>query len=200
MVCGLPACYAGDMNTSLPVPVTGRILLAVTPAAGIEPLLELTAHLAERGTLYVLDGGNTFQGYRLASILRRRSPEYAALLAKVMLARVFTCYQMSALLEEGEFGPVPLLLFDLLATFYDQSVRVADRRRLLNACLARLKRLSTRAPVVIWVPQRSAIPQEALGFLDVVQAAAGQTWAPALARAPEWRQTGLWNEPGQEVG
>jgi len=133
----------------------------------------------------------------LASILRQHSSEYATLLARVMLSRVFTCYQMSALLEGDPFGPAPVLVFDLLATFYDQSVRVADRRRLLNACLARLKRLSTRVPVVIWVKQRSAIPQEAVGFLDVVQAAAGQVWSPAVAHNPAWRQAGLWNEPGR---
>jgi hypothetical protein len=169
----------------------------VTPPAGIEPLLELTACLAERGILYVLDGGNSFQGYRLASIAKRRSSEYASLLSRVMLSRVFTCYQMSTLLEEGDFGAVPILLYDLLATFYDQSVRVTDRRRLLNTCLARLRGLSRRAPVVIWVKQRSAIPQEALGFLDIVRASAEETWAPLAVGAPLWRQAGLWNEPGR---
>jgi hypothetical protein len=185
------------MNTLLPIPVTGRILLMVTPPAGIEPLLELTARLAERGTLYMLDGGNAFQGYRLASILRGRSLEYASMLARVMLSRVFTCYQMSALLSDEAFGPAPVLVLDFLATFYDQSVRAADRRRLLNGCLTRLAQLSRRAPVVLWVKQRSAIPQEALGFLDVVRAAAGQVWSPAPSLAPHWQQAGLWQEPSQ---
>lgn len=188
------------MNTSLPIPAAGRLLLAITPASGIDPLLELTAFLAERGLLYVLDGGNTFQGYRLARIMKRRSSEYASLLANVMLSRVFTCYQMSTLLEEGEFGPVPILVYDLLSTFYDQSVRVADRRRLLNTCLARLKVLGRRTPVVIWARQRSVIPQEALGFVDIVRAAADQVWAPVPNAAPAWRQPGLWNDPGQSGG
>ena len=188
------------MNTSLPIPVAGRILLVVTPPAGIEPLLELMARLTEHGSVYALDGGNAFQGYRLAEIMRRRSPEYAALLARVMLTRVFTCYQMSALLSEEEFGPVPLLVLDFLATFYDQSVRAADRRRLLTGCLARLKRLSQRAPVVIWVRQRSAIPEEALAFLDVVRAAAGQVWSPPLSRAPHWQQANLWPDSSRTSG
>lgn len=169
----------------------------VTPPAGIEPLLELTARLAERGTLYALDGGNAFQGYRLAEILRGRSPEYASLLARVMLSRVFTCYQMAALLADEDFGPVPLLVFDFLATFYDQSVRATDRRRLLNGCLSRLSQLSRRAPVVLWVRQRSAIPEEALPFLDVVRASAGQVWSPRPSTAPLWRQDGLWTEAGR---
>jgi hypothetical protein len=114
-----------------------------------------------------------------------------------MLSRVFTCYQMSALLSEEDFGPAPVLVFDFLATFYDQNVRVADRKRLLSGCLAHLAQLSRRAPVVLWVKQRSAIPQEALAFLDVVRAAAGQVWSPAPARAVRWRQADLWQESGQ---
>jgi hypothetical protein len=186
--------YAGGMNTNLPIPFSGRILLLVTPAAGIEPVFEMVARLVERSPLYILDGGNIFQGYQLARILRRRTPDYAALLAQVLLSRVFTCYQMAALLSESTFVGQPVLMLDFLATFYDQNVRLADRRRLLRLCLAQLKRLSQQAPVAVWVRQRSLVPEEALDFLDEVQAAAGHIWAPVNSPVPAWQQAGLWGE------
>jgi hypothetical protein len=99
-------------------------------------------------------------------------------LRRVMLSRAFTCYQMSTLLEETAFETLPVLALDFLATFYDQGVRAADRLRLLRGCIRRMQVLSRQAPVVIWVRQRSVVPEEALNFLEIVQSAAGQVWYP----------------------
>jgi hypothetical protein len=153
-------------------------MLLITPDSTTGALFEMVARLAIQGPLYVLDGGNTFQGYPLARILRRYTPDIAGVMQHVLLSRAFTCYQMAALCTEEEFAPHPILVLDFLATFYDQGVRVAERRRLLKICLRRLAILSQRVPVVVWVRQRAAIPEEAVGFLDIVQAAAGQTWRP----------------------
>lgn len=167
------------MNTpSLPSPVSGRILLLVSPASTLPDLFDLVARLALQGSVCVFDGGNTFQGYLLARSLRRQVPDPTAPLQRVLLSRVFTCYQMAALLDSESFPAHPILLLDFLATFYDQSVRVAERRRLLRGCLRRLREISRRTPVAIWVQQRQVIPEEALSFLDLVQSAAGQVWYP----------------------
>jgi hypothetical protein len=101
----------------------------------------------------------------------------------VLLSRAFTCYQMAVLCTEETFALHPILALDFLATFYDQSVRSAERRRLLKACLCRLRVLSRSVPVMVWVRQRSTIPEEALDFLEIVKSAAGQIWRsdpPAL--------------------
>lgn len=187
------------MNT-LPALISGRILLLVTPYSGMEPLLELVARVAVQNPIYVLDGGNTFQGYRLAQIIRRQTADYEAALSRVMLSRAFTCYQMAAVLAEGAFEPHPLLVLDFLATFYDQSVRAAERRRLLRVCITHLKRLSRKAPIAIWVRQRSAVPEEALEFLNILEAAAGQVWMPERLPAPSWQQSALWENPTQFPG
>jgi hypothetical protein len=167
------------MNTpTLPSPVFGQVLLLVAPDTMLESLFEMVARLALQGPLYVLDAGNSFQGYPLARALRRQGADIAAPLQQTLLARVFTCYQLAALLEESAFKPQPILLLDFLSTFYDQGVRLADRKRLLHGCLRQLQAISRRAPVVVWVRQRAAIPKEALGFLETVQRAAGQVWSP----------------------
>lgn len=163
---------------TLPSPTCGRPLLLVSPEATLPTLFDLVARMALQGPLYVLDGGNTFQGYPLARALRRRGADIAGPLRRVLLSRAFTCYQMSALLEETAFEVQPVLVLDFLATFYDQGVRIADRRRLLRDCIHRLQALGRQSPVVIWVRQRSVVPEEALGFLNIVQNAAGQVWYP----------------------
>jgi hypothetical protein len=92
---------------------------------------------------------------------------------------------MHTLLSEGDFAARPVLVLDFLATFYDQGVRVADRRRLLRESLARLSHLSRKVPVAVWVRQCSVIPEEGLGFLSLVRGAAGQVWVPdSLPVAP----------------
>jgi len=71
-------------------------------------------------------------------------------LAHITLARAFTCYQMLTLLSETPAIPhQPTLALDLLATFYDESVPAAEALRLLERCLADLRRLSAQAPMVV---------------------------------------------------
>src|SRR5512146_145933 len=75
--------------------VPHSISVLIAPAEAAWPLFERVAQLALQGPLLVLDGGNTFQGYALARALYRRSPAAAACaLQRVLLSRVFTCYQM----------------------------------------------------------------------------------------------------------
>ena len=107
-------------------------MLLVSPVSLLDTLFDMVARLALQDSLYVLDGGNSFQGYSLACKLRQSTPDVAAPMQRVMLSRAFTCYQMAALLEEGTFSSRPILVLDFLSTFYDQGVRVAERRRLLH--------------------------------------------------------------------
>lgn len=177
--------YHQRMDTHIiPSFSTGRILLLLAPDPFAGALVETVARMALQGPVYVLDGGNTFQGYPLARALRRFTPGISTAMHNVLLSRAFTCYQMAALCSEGGFTSYPILVLDFLSTFYDQGVRVAERRRLLKACLRQLDLLSRRAPVIVWVRQRSVIPLEALGFLDIVQESVGQVWRPARPALP----------------
>jgi hypothetical protein len=189
--------YPGSMDKDiLPSPVSGRILLLVSPTSTLDAIFEMVARLALQGPLSVLDGGNIFQGYTLARALRRHTDDIAAPMRRVMLSRAFTCYQVAAMLAESDFTAHPVLILDFLATFYDQSVNIADRRRLLSGSIRRLRAVSQHTPLVIWVRQRSAIPQEALPFLDVLQAAAGQVWVPPrMPSLPVPRQPPLFEDP-----
>jgi hypothetical protein len=58
---------------------------------------------------------------------------------------------MTALLRELPANGIPLAVFDLLATFLDESVPFSQRRRLLNKSLSELQRINVKSPVALWV-------------------------------------------------
>jgi hypothetical protein len=163
------------MNT-LPELAPGRFSLLIVPHAAAQAFLELAAHLAWRGPLRVLDGGNCFNAYRVAGLLRQRTTRVRPALTRIRVARAFTCYQALALLQTSPEGPTPTLVLDLLSTFYDENVQLEERRRLLEASAAELHRLGRRAPVGVGVrlPGKE-IPGQA-ELLDLLETFAGPVW------------------------
>jgi len=164
------------MDTSLDF-LPGRWALLVLPHGGHADLLVAAARLARRGPVTILDGGNRCNAYVLARAAGGR-PE---VLGRISLSRAFTCYQMVTLLEETPAGPAPVLLLDLLATFYDEAVSAFERRRLLEGCLAALRRLSRAAGVAVSVcPPKIASPENG-ALLAALHAAADGVWSPPPA-------------------
>lgn len=162
----------------------------VAPSATLATLFDRLAQLALQGPVNVVDAGNVFQGYTLSRALCRYSnPQLAqSALQRVMLSRVFTCYQMRTLLIGENLTGHPLLVLDFLSTFYDQSVHSKERRRLLQACIQRLQVISQCTLVAIWVQQRTVIPEDSLPFIQMlVDATGGNTWhaAPLPVASPK---------------
>jgi hypothetical protein len=170
----LPDLLPGSFTLLLaPQPLRSRLATA------------LAARLALGGPLRVLDGGNRFDAYGLARLLRRCTPALPAALQRVQVARAFTCHQMAALLAGGEAIPgVPILALDLLATFLDENVPLDERLHLLGLCTARLHRLAQAAPLLV----SSAPPpgDEPSGELYArLEQAAGRVWRLELPAAPQ---------------
>lgn len=134
----------------------------------------LTARLALAGAVRILDGGNSFDGYGLARLLRQHTAQWQAALARTTVARAFTCYQMAALLNESAASTLPTLVLDLLDTFYDENVALAERSRLLSECLPHLQRLGqgTSMAVSVELPVSSQVDE----LLEQLVEAAGQVW------------------------
>ena len=137
----------------LPEPSPGCIWLVLGQHAARQPMLDLAARLAQRGTLRVLDGGNSFNAYTVARSLGRElgagDKKLENALKRISVARSFTCYQMLTLLSETPAAPCPTLVLDLLATFYDENVELYESQRLLENCIEHLLRLSRLAPLVV---------------------------------------------------
>jgi hypothetical protein len=172
--------YPESMNV-LPEPRPGQFLLLAAPRAASEKMLAFTARLAQAGPLRVVDGGNRFNVYILARLAGRLKHEtLPEILRRVWIARAFTCFQMAALLEQIPALPNPTLVIDFLNTFYDESVPLAERRRVLGACLVHLRRLSRPAAVVVSVRPPPPLHVDPTGLLDAVRAAADLVWYPDI--------------------
>jgi hypothetical protein len=146
------AGYPVRMNTELELK-GGSWLLVVGPRTVLPTLLRLTARQAESEPVRVVDGGNIYNVYPVARTVRGQ-PE---VLERIRLSRAFSCYQMLAMLEALSCEPsahlpqpsLPggsrgIVILDFLRTFYDESVKAGERKRLLMQCLEHLDRLVAR--------------------------------------------------------
>ncbi|NCF66403.1 MAG: hypothetical protein GWP61_10520 [Chloroflexi bacterium] len=135
----------------LPDATNRKIALLIGERAERETLLDFTAVLALRGPVRILDASNSFDPYHVSRAIRRQTAQLHQVLARVSVARAFTCYQVITLLQETPSMPMPHLVFDLLATFYDQAVSHAESYRLLQIAAGHLLRLGRQAPVIVSV-------------------------------------------------
>jgi hypothetical protein len=151
-------------------------MLVVAPHAARGHLLDLAARLALRGNVRILDAGNQCNVYPIAQRLRRSTSDVNAALQRIRVQRAFTCYQVAALLAESRPEAAPTLVLDLLATFYDQDVKLADATQLLVGCLARLRYLAESGPVLVSARPPSPACAERGPLLELLRAAAAQRW------------------------
>jgi hypothetical protein len=135
----------------------------------------LTARLALTSRVRLLDAGNCFDGYGLARQLRQQTSLWQQALERVSVARAFTCYQVETLLSESVSDFSPVLVLNLLDTFYDENVKLVERQRLLEVSLAEIRRLCRAASVAVstCLPTRDQ-PGE---LLEKLEGAAAQVWS-----------------------
>lgn len=136
------------MNDLL-TPTAGEIWLLHTPPR--EAMLALVARMAVAGPLLAVDAANEFDAYRVARLIRKQTRQLDQTLRQVRVARAFTCYQVLALFQQLPVSPVPHIVFDLPATFYDESISLGESHRLLQVVLSHVERLRRDAPIVISV-------------------------------------------------
>ncbi len=171
------------MNT-LPELVPGRLWVVSAPRSAMRLLLDLAARLALAGALRVLDCGNCFNVYTVTQALHQHTMDTTAALKRISVARAFTCYQVTTLLESTPQDSTPTLVLDLLSTFYDESVSPGERRRLLDRNVTALRRLSRQGSVLVSIhpkgshDPKSSLPGSQTGdeFTEILEEAAGQVW------------------------
>jgi hypothetical protein len=156
-----------------------RHISLVVADAPVRPLLPgLIARLALRGPLRVLDAGNCFPAYPVAREIRRATPDLEAALKRIQIARAFTCYQVLALLEDTPTDLTPVLVLELLSTFADENIKLAERQRLLVRCTQEIQRLRRQAPVGIIAslrPEQPGLP-DLPALLKIVEREADEVW------------------------
>src|SRR3990170_2880132 len=94
---GLPSHHESNLIDELQQP---RIALFWGAQAPTRTLLTALTGLAAGGrSARVFDGGNSFDGYFVARLARRLSPQPYAVLNRIRLSRAFTCFQLAELIE-----------------------------------------------------------------------------------------------------
>lgn len=183
------------MNALL-IPEKNEFWVLLGGQAAADRLLELAARLALNSRLLILDCGNRANPQPLVRALRRQTIDPLSALNRIESARAFTCYQVTALLEQSAAAPSdgrPVLIFDLLASFYDESVRYAEGRRLLGRALACIAALQRQAPVLASIKPPPEDFPERLVFVDLVCRQAGQVLEEAVPPVPDVRQLSLFS-------
>ena len=133
----------------LPALYPGSLVVVFARHAAKDEISHIIAKLALQGSVTVLDGGNRFQAYQIAHLLRKHTTNVDPISQHLFIRRAFTCYQMLALLEDTPATRQPYLILDLLSTFYDEHVKPHEAHRLLEACLNQINRLCQFAPMAI---------------------------------------------------
>ncbi len=168
---------------ALALPPGARLALVTAARAARPQMLALCARLALAGPLRVLDGGNSFDAYAVAREIRRHTPRVEPILDRIRIQRAFTCYQLLTLLHETPPQGAPTFVLDALSTFDDESVYLAERRRLLGECCLRLRFLSQSGPVVVSARPPGSQAGSA-GLYALLQAACDAHLEPTTPAAP----------------
>jgi hypothetical protein len=165
------------MSIDLALPLPNELFVVFGVHAGTERLLELTARLALRGQVFLLDCGNRSNMYRVARALRPLTRDPAAALKNIRLSRAFTCYQVFALLGKVQLtAGVPVLILDFLSTFLDESVHMDECTFLFGKTLERIRYVAQFAPVVVSAKPLLSISAERAVLLAQLKSQAEHYW------------------------
>ena len=133
----------------LPVLKTGKLIVLFAPDTAQYESMTLIAELGLRGAVSILDGGNRYQPYQVATLLRMKTVDISTAANRLFSRRAFTCYEMNTLLHTTPSRNQPYIILDLLHTFYDDHVPTYEAYRLLKSCLGQIQRLLLSGPVVV---------------------------------------------------
>ena len=145
--------YRGIFDLSLISP-SREVTVVITPGRETEKTTDLIAALALRGSLCLMAGSDWIPAYALTRSIRRSTPRVQETLNGLRLARAFTCYQMRELLESAPPDRDPLLVLDIMNTFFDQDIAVETRARVFSQCCQQLQRLAVYRPVAVIAQQK----------------------------------------------
>lgn len=157
-------------------------------------MLSLAAKLALGGHLLLLDCGNRVNAITITRKLRHLTHDPITALQNIHSARAFTCYQVVALLAKAaqNRAALPVLIVDLLATFYDESITLHQSHRLLKEALDSIEKICMTAPVVISARPPPTAYRERHALVEQLAGAADALWLEENPPTTSPRQDSLF--------
>ena len=152
--------YSGLMHelSKLTFDVTRKrhLTLILTQDSARTSKTELIAHLILHGPLFVISGDEWLPAFALPRILREQTTDVKGLLGRLYTVRASTCYRLFDSLAGIPMKGEPILVMDLLHTFYDSDIPLRVRLFKLRECCRELKRLALYRPIVVMTQEREA--------------------------------------------
>ena len=135
------------------------VVLSGGPSSVVAELASLRAQLpVEIGgldsTVLFIDGGNRSDPYLFSSFAKQKGLRPAAAMRRVASCRVFTFYQLAALVSEHlmraveDYGTRLVVVSDILGTFNEPELEEREARRVLGAVEEGIERVKRRALVI----------------------------------------------------
>ena len=186
------------MNTLAQIHYKNQFLLVLAENGATTQMLELAASLGINREIQVIDGGNHFNVYRLAKYIRRQTAQLDKTLQQIKIVRCFNCYQTVSQLCENTYPESPILILDMLYTFYDEDISLRESQRLLGLALERIQLLSRGQPVIVSVRPPWKNPERTC-LLQTLKEAAEVFWEldeptrPALPQQSGWIPESFWD-------
>ena len=169
--------YSVRMNEiiSLAVDITGKrgLVLILTKDSAHKNKTDLIANLVLNGPLLIVAADEWLPGPPLPRILRRHGPKVKEDARRLRTVRASTSLRLLNSLSTIPSAGEPLLVLDLLHTFYDANVRLALRFRTLRRCCDHLGRIARLRPVILLMRERAG--QEYEKFITLVRRIAQRT-------------------------
>ena len=180
---------------TLTLPDSNQLYVVIGGRTAASRLLDLAACLAIKGPLLLLDCGNRANPFPLVRELRRLTYDPVKALENIQTARAFTCYQVVALLEDAANRPIqfPVLIFDLLATFYDESVSYNEGIMLLERSLRCIAYIHRLAPLIVSARPPVAEFPERSSFLEMVCKLSDVVWVEEMPQVFEPKQLSFFS-------
>jgi hypothetical protein len=149
---------------------THGLTLILTPDKARNGQTDLIAGLLLNDPLFIVAGGEWLPAFNLPRILRGRTLQIKHLTDRLRTARAATCYRLLDSLSNLPTQGEPLLVLDLLHTFFDPNVRLTFRFRVLRQCCDHLKRLASYRSVIVVMQELPLAEYEK--FLPIVSSVA----------------------------
>lgn len=128
----------------------GQIYLIAGNGRSTWPHTQMIADvLGILGPLRIILGGNRYTLDYLPILLGRRVIDIYTILHQIKVSRAETCYQMLDALKRTPADEAPLIVMELLSSFYDQNLSSEEVAGVLQSCVVALIHLSKTTPIII---------------------------------------------------
>jgi hypothetical protein len=132
--------------------------LHIIPPSYLSQLITEIATLAYRSPLMILDCGRQYDPTLVAIALEGR----AEIADRIKTRHAFICSESVRVLQTTPVSNAPVIVLDLLSTFYDENVQLRLRQFLLESAIQHLNRLCRQAGVAViaYPPPTSTVSQQ----------------------------------------